>query len=50
MARVPTYLSYDRAELAYAEQGAGLPLLVVPGGPARDATYLGDLGGLATLL
>jgi pimeloyl-ACP methyl ester carboxylesterase len=47
---VPHYLSYDRAELAYREQGAGLPLLVVPGGPARDAAYLGDLGGLASLL
>jgi hypothetical protein len=47
---VPTYLSYDRAELAYQEYGAGLPLLVVPGGPARDAAYLGDLGGLASVL
>jgi pimeloyl-ACP methyl ester carboxylesterase len=47
---VPTYLSYDRAELAYREVGAGLPVLVVPGGPARDAAYLGDLAGLATLL
>ncbi len=47
---MPTYLSYDRAELAYREEGAGLPLFVVPGGPARDAAYLGDLGGLASLL
>jgi proline iminopeptidase len=47
---VPTYLSYDRAELAFQELGAGLPLLVVPGGPARDAAYLGDLGGLASLV
>ena len=46
---MPSYLSYDRAELAYREEGAGLPLLVVPGGPARDATYLGDLGGLASV-
>jgi len=46
---VPTYLSYDRAPLAYREQGAGLPVLVVPGGPARDAAYLGDLGGLASV-
>ncbi len=45
---MPTYLSYDRAELAYREVGAGLPVLVVPGGPARDATYLGNLGGLAS--
>ena len=47
---MPTYLSYDRAELAYQELGAGLPLLVVPGGPARDAAYLGDLSGLASLV
>lgn len=47
---MPTYLSYDRAELAYQELGAGLPVLVVPGGPARDAAYLGDLGFLASLL
>ena len=47
---MPTYLSYDRAVLAYQELGAGLPLLVVPGGPARDAAYLGDLRGLASLV
>jgi pimeloyl-ACP methyl ester carboxylesterase len=45
-----TYASYDGATLAYQEHGSGIPLLVVPGGPARDATYLGDLGGLAGLL
>ena len=44
---MPTYYSYDRAELAFREVGAGLPLLVVPGGPARDASYLGDLTALA---
>jgi proline iminopeptidase len=44
---VPTYTSYDGADLAYREVGAGEPLLVVPGGPARDAAYLGDLTGLA---
>ena len=42
-----TFVSYDGAELAYREVGAGLPLLVIPGGPARDAAYLGDLGPLA---
>jgi proline iminopeptidase len=45
---VPTYLSYDRAELAYQDLGVGPTLLVVPGGPARDAAYLGDLVGLAS--
>ena len=45
---MPSYLSYDRAELAYREEGDGRPLLVVPGGPARDSAYLGDLGGLAS--
>ncbi len=44
---MPTYLSYDKSELAYREVGAGLPLVVIPGGPARDAAYLGDLGPLA---
>jgi pimeloyl-ACP methyl ester carboxylesterase len=45
---MPTYVSYDGAELAYQELGSGAPLLVIPGGPARDAAYLGDLLGLAT--
>lgn len=44
---MPTFTSYDGAELAYRVDGAGEPLLVWPGGPARDAAYLGDLGGLA---
>ncbi|MEO6510588.1 MAG: alpha/beta hydrolase [Nocardioides sp.] len=47
---MPTYLSYDRTELSYREEGAGLPVLVVPGGPARDSAYLGALGALATFL
>ena len=47
---MPTYLSYDLAELAYREEGAGLPVLVIAGGPARDAAYLGDLNPLASLL
>jgi len=50
MSRVPTYTAYDGADLAYRIVGAGLPLLVIPGGPARDAAYLGDLGALATIL
>ena len=36
MAGVPTYLSYDKSELAYREVGAGLPVLVIPGGPWVD--------------
>jgi len=47
---MPTYTSYDSAELAYHEHGSGPPLLVIPGGPARDATYLGDLLALATAI
>jgi proline iminopeptidase len=43
-----TYTAYDGANLAYNVFGTGTPLLVIPGGPARDAAYLGDLGALAT--
>jgi pimeloyl-ACP methyl ester carboxylesterase len=44
---MPTYTSYDGAELAYRVEGSGDPVVVSPGGPARDPAYLGDLGGLA---
>jgi len=44
---MPTYPSDDGTELAYRTEGTGDPLVVWPGGPARDAAYLGDLGGLA---
>lgn len=44
---MPTFTSYDGATLAYREQGSGEPVLVIPGGPAQDVDYLGDLGGLA---
>lgn len=47
MGAVPTYRSYDGVELAYRELGSGPPLLMIPGGPARDAAYLGDLDDLA---
>ncbi|WP_030614434.1 alpha/beta fold hydrolase [Streptomyces sclerotialus] len=47
---MPHYRSYDGTELHYRLLGppdSGLPPLVcLAGGPARDATYLGDLGGL----
>lgn len=50
---MPTYTSYDGTELAYRLEGEGEPLVVWPGGPARDPAYLGThdshgtLGGLA---
>ncbi|GAB2764642.1 alpha/beta hydrolase [Terrabacter koreensis] len=53
---MPTYTSYDGTELAYRIEGEGEPLVVWPGGPARDPAYLdtpeglgpvGTLGGLA---
>jgi proline iminopeptidase len=44
---VPTFPSYDLAPISYRREGEGPPLVVVPGGPGRDADYLGDLGGLA---
>jgi pimeloyl-ACP methyl ester carboxylesterase len=43
---VPRFRSYDSTELAYHVQGAGPPLVCLPGGPARASSYLGDLGGL----
>ncbi|KAF4406550.1 alpha/beta fold hydrolase [Streptomyces lycii] len=48
---MPYFRSYDDAELAYrvlpARDGSAAPPLVcLAGGPARDAAYLGDLGGL----
>ncbi|WP_030547211.1 alpha/beta fold hydrolase [Streptomyces albus] len=50
---MPRYRSYDDTELAYrvldTRDGAATPpLLCLAGGPARDAAYLGDLGGLDT--
>ncbi|MFG2774268.1 alpha/beta fold hydrolase [Streptomyces sp. NPDC048350] len=43
---MPTFMTYDGTELAYDVRGVGEPLVCLPGGPMRDATYLGDLGGL----
>ncbi|MCC9741240.1 alpha/beta fold hydrolase [Streptomyces sp. MNU89] len=48
---MPRYRSYDDTELAYrvldSRDGASTPpLLCLAGGPARDAAYLGNLGGL----
>ncbi len=46
---MPIYRSYDGAELSFRVSGAGEPLVVIPGGPGRDADYLEDLGGLAAV-
>ncbi|MFI8825438.1 alpha/beta fold hydrolase [Streptomyces sp. NPDC053431] len=43
---MPQFTTYDGTELSYRVRGTGEPLLVLPGGPMRDADYLGDLGGL----
>ncbi|MFC6061613.1 alpha/beta fold hydrolase [Streptomyces ochraceiscleroticus] len=49
---MPHYRSYDGTELHYRVLGpeesesALPPLVCLAGGPARDAEYLGDLGGL----
>lgn len=37
----------DGTRLAYRVVGHGEPLVCLPGGPMRDSSYLGDLGGLA---
>lgn len=41
-----SFTSYDGTRLAYRRTGEGSPLVCLPGGPGRDADYLGDLGGL----
>src|ERR1700677_322628 len=46
-AAMTNFHSYDGTLLGCRRSGAGSPLVVVPGGPGRDADYLGDLGGLA---
>ncbi len=42
---MPSYRSND-VHLHYDELGAGDPIVVLGGGPARHPDYLGDLGGL----
>jgi pimeloyl-ACP methyl ester carboxylesterase len=44
---MPTFTATDGTELAYHVRGEGEPLVVLPGGPMRASTYLGDLGGLS---
>ncbi|CCK32547.1 hydrolase [Streptomyces davaonensis JCM 4913] len=43
---MPTFTAADGTRLAYHQHGEGEPLLVVPGGPMRASSYLGNLGGL----
>ncbi|MBC2906441.1 alpha/beta fold hydrolase [Streptomyces cupreus] len=40
------FTASDGTRLAYHQRGEGEPLLVLPGGPMRASSYLGDLGGL----
>lgn len=48
---MPYFTSYDGTGLAYRVLGGDSPgrppLMCLAGGPARDAAYLGDLGGLS---
>jgi proline iminopeptidase len=44
---VPVFDAFDGTELAYHVDGAGDPLICLPGGPMRASAYLGDLGGLS---
>jgi pimeloyl-ACP methyl ester carboxylesterase len=44
---MPALTAADGTKLAYRVLGSGEPLVCVPGGPMRDADYLGDLGGLS---
>jgi pimeloyl-ACP methyl ester carboxylesterase len=45
---VARFPAHDGTQLAITTVGDGAPLLCLPGGPARAAEYLGDLGGLST--
>lgn len=44
---MPVFDAFDGTELAYRVDGAGEPLICLPGGPMRASAYLGDLGGLS---
>ncbi|MGW0865932.1 alpha/beta fold hydrolase [Streptomyces sp. NPDC002611] len=43
---MPIFEAPDGTRLACRLRGAGEPLVVLPGGPMRASSYLGDLGGL----
>jgi proline iminopeptidase len=44
---MPVFDAFDGTGLAYHVDGAGEPLICLPGGPMRATPYLGDLGGLS---
>src|SRR6204780_4411644 len=44
---MPVFDAFDGTELAYHVNGAGEPLICLPGGPMRASACLGDLGGLS---
>jgi proline iminopeptidase len=44
---MPVFDAFDGTELAYHVDGAGEPLICLPGGPMRASACLGDLGGLS---
>jgi proline iminopeptidase len=44
---MPVFNAFDGTELAYHVDGAGEPLICLPGGPMRASECLGDLGGLS---
>ncbi|MGH3312055.1 MAG: alpha/beta fold hydrolase, partial [Streptomyces sp.] len=50
---MPHFSSYDGTRLSYRvigddpTDGDRPPLVCLAGGPARDAAYIGDLGGLS---
>jgi proline iminopeptidase len=44
---MPVFNALDGTELAYHAEGAGAPLICLPGGPMRASACLGDLGGLS---
>jgi pimeloyl-ACP methyl ester carboxylesterase len=47
---VTTFAAADGTRLAYHRTGAGDPLVCIPGGPLHASAYLGDLGGLPSLV
>jgi pimeloyl-ACP methyl ester carboxylesterase len=44
---VPDFSARDGTQLVYRLDGAGDPVVCLPGGPMQDSVYLGDLGGLS---
>jgi pimeloyl-ACP methyl ester carboxylesterase len=44
------FAAQDGTRLAYHRSGEGRPLVCVPGGPMQASAYLGDLGGVPSLV